>query len=195
MCSNFSVMCITSVRNEQKHVSATTLQKLPLREDGGELTVMGRPCREQMFRAGGAWMAQSRERLLWVPSDRRGQPPKASCTPAGGLGRLPTVCMVEEPSQSPWRAGGQGWSGERGLPGMDGQVAKHKVSSDCGWGPHGPGIGCTLGYLGRSLKGTEHLPPAGGGCVLWLLRPALPAPQAGGQGDMSAGPRGSHCRQ
>lgn len=82
-------------------MSATTLQKLPLREDGGELTVMGRPCREQMFRAGGAWVAPSREGLLWVPSDHGGQPPKASCTPAGGLGRLLTVCMVEEPSQSP----------------------------------------------------------------------------------------------
>lgn len=72
-----------------------------------------------------SWRNPDGPELPWVPLDPRGQPgaavqpgllgngmpplcqpPKASCSPTGGLGQLR---VVEEPSHSSW--GASGWPG------------------------------------------------------------------------------------
>lgn len=107
--------------------------------------------------------------LLWA------SPPKASCSPAGGLGQLPTVPVVEEPSHSSWGASGGS-------------------AVDQGWDPEGSGIVSTLGRLGRRLNGTEILPFAAVTRCLGFFVQHRP-PGWGDGGDVSVGRRGSRCRR
>lgn len=128
---------------EQKHVSATTLQKLPFWEGGGEVSD-----RRALQRADKYLGLEEPGRASVGSIGPQGQPwtvvqpgllhdgvpplcpsPKASCTPTGRLGQLPTVCKVEELSQSSWRVSGQSGVGENEFPGTDGPVAMDSVSN------------------------------------------------------------------
>lgn len=97
-----------------------------------------------------SWRTPDGPELLRVPLDPRGQPraavqpgllsnevpslcqpPKASCSPAGGPGQLLTVHVVEEPSHSSW--GASGWPGGQG---QGQQWTKGRTQMGLGLSPH-----------------------------------------------------------